>query len=211
MTLFVILQILFDAALVAAMLFGFSYIWQKVQHRREDDEVLRNVELQELRAGLEELLVTVRQVGGEVSERLQDKVKEAEKTLSQLESILDELKPDLEEIQALSRDVASEKEHLEAKRVSLKSSRRPAMPLPMLEEDLSLGGEDDEEDGESSRTEDSLVSSTAVGFPSSAVKEIYRLADNQLNVGEIARQTHLTRGEIQLILNLRSNRFTTPN
>jgi FtsZ-binding cell division protein ZapB len=207
MTLFVILQILFDAALVVAMLFGFNFVWQKVQQRREDEEVIRNVELQELRAGLEELLVTVRQVGGEVSERLQDKVKDAEASINRLDSILEELRPELGELQELSREVASEKEHLESKRVSLKSSRRSAVPLPVLKEDLPLDVEEDEDDG----AEASLISSTAVGFPSSAVKEIYRLADNRMDVGAIARQTHLTRGEVQLILNLRSNRFTTPN
>jgi predicted nuclease with TOPRIM domain len=207
MTLFVILQILFDATLVAAMLFGLNFVWQKVQRRREDEEVIRNVELQELREGLEELLATVRQVGGEVSERLQDKVKEAEASISRLDSILEELRPELEELQELSREVASEKEHLESKRVSLRSSRRPAKPLPAPKEDLPL----DLEEGDDEGAEEALISSTAVGFPSSAVKEIYRLADHQMDVGAIARQTHLTRGEVQLILNLRSNRFTTPN
>jgi hypothetical protein len=69
--------------------------------------------------------------------------------------------------------------------------------------------EADEEERDGS--EGAMISSTAVGFPSSAVKEIYRLADSHMDVGEIARQTQLTRGEVQLILNLRSNRFTTPN
>jgi hypothetical protein len=38
MTLFVILQLIFDAFLVAGLLFGFHWMYQRVQRRREDDE-----------------------------------------------------------------------------------------------------------------------------------------------------------------------------
>jgi predicted nuclease with TOPRIM domain len=210
MTLFVILQLLFDAALVVGMLFAFNFVWQKLQHRREDEEVLRNVELQELHAGLQELLVTVRQVGGEVSGRLHDKVREAEKTLTRLESILDGLRPEMEDLRELAKEMASEKEHLEAKRVSLKSTRRSEAPLSIFENDFHP--QDLEADDEAAEeVEGTSVSSAGVGFPSSAVKEIYRMADSHMDVGEISRRTQLTRGEVQLILNLRSNRFTTPN
>jgi len=43
------------------------------------------------------------------------------------------------------------------------------------------------------------------------VGEIYRMADADMDLNEIAKKTQLTQGEIQLILNLRGNRFTTPN
>jgi len=225
MTLFVILQLIFDAFLVAGLLFGFHWMYQRVQRRREDDEVMRNVELQELHAGLQELLVTVRQVGGEVTGRLHDKVQAAEATLERLEAVLKDLRPELEGLQALSREVDSEREHLEAKRASLKSARETAPAPPVAEApgtveaeeeeetlfDVLSPMEEDDEEGETRGLEEALIPSTAVGFSSTAVKEIYRLADTHLDVGEIARQTHLTKGEVQLILNLRSNRFTTPN
>jgi chromosome segregation ATPase len=94
---------------------------------------MRIVELQELHAGLQELWVTVRQVGGEVTGRLHDKVQAAEATLERLEAVLKDLRPELEGLQALSREVDSEREHLEAKRASLKSAREPAPAPPVAE------------------------------------------------------------------------------
>lgn len=213
MTVFLILQLLFDAVLIAGLLFAFNLLWQKVQNRQEDDEVLRNVELQELQEGLQELLKTVRQVGGEVSGRLQDKVREAEDSIVKLETILDELRPELEDLRGLSREVAEEREQLQARRSVVGSARLgKSRPHPQrvetVHESQAEFGEDVELEENPGET---LISSKTVGFSSSAVKEIYRLADSHLEVGEIARQTHLTRGEVQLILNLRSSRFTTPN
>jgi FtsZ-binding cell division protein ZapB len=207
MTWFLVFQLIFDIALITGVLFIFNMLWQKMQHRRDDDEVLRNVELQELKAGLQELLLTVRQVGADVSGKLHDKAQEAEATIGRIEELLEELRPELEDLRDLSREVAEEREHLEAKNRSLRSIRRATEPLP-VDEPMK----DEEEAGTPvDITEEELISSTAVGFSSTAVKEIYRLADTQMDVGEIARQTQLTRGEVQLILNLRSNRFTTPN
>ena len=50
-----------------------------------------------------------------------------------------------------------------------------------------------------------------IGVSPAMVGEIYRMADADMDLNEIAKKTQLTQGEIQLILNLRGNRFTTPN
>jgi hypothetical protein len=178
------------------LLFVFHYATQKAQRRREDEEVLKNLEAQELRSGLQELLLTLRQVGGEVSGELQEKVHEAEAAGTRLGILLDGLKADLASAERLAREASVEREQLEAKMESLralKSARKPKAPKPPEE-----------------IVEDETPS-TAVGFSTTAVKEIYRLADESMGVTEIARRTQLTRGEVQLILNLRGNRFSTPN
>ncbi len=196
MSLFPILQVLFDAVLMFGLLFVFHYATQKAQRRREDEEVLKNLEAQELRSGLQELLLTLRQVGGEVSGELQEKVREAEAAGTRLGILLESLKSDLASTERLAHEASIEREQLEAKVESLRAlkiARKPKAPKPQEE---SVPAD---------------TPSTAVGFSTTAVKEIYRLADESLGVAEIARRTQLTRGEVQLILNLRGNRFSTPN
>jgi len=199
MGFFTVLQLIFDAVLMFGLLFLFNFATQKARKRREDEEILNNLETQELRAGLQELLVTLRQVGGEVSGELQAKVAEAEETARRLGAVLHELKRDLENAERMAREVAAEREHLENKAESLKAlktarkPKAPKAPVPPAEE---------------THAEETVE---AVGFSTSAVKEIYKMADDELGVAEIARRTNLTRGEVQLILNLRGNRFSTPN
>ncbi|HVM32661.1 MAG TPA: hypothetical protein VMU88_05970, partial [bacterium] len=43
------------------------------------------------------------------------------------------------------------------------------------------------------------------------IRQVYRLADAEVDLDGISKKTQLTQGEIQLILNLRGNRFSTPN
>ena len=208
MTVFLVLQVFFDAALLFGFLFLFHYATQKVQNRREDEAVLKNLESQELRSGLQELLVTLRQVGGDVSGDLQAKVRDAEAAGEKIGKQLEELGKNLKSLEKTAEAVLAEKEHLESKAQALQAARKKSSkssggvstPESLLtaEEEMEFAEEDAEP-------------SNAVGFSTKAVKEIYRLADKDLNVTEIARKTHLTRGEVQLILNLRGNRFSTPN
>jgi hypothetical protein len=53
--------------------------------------------------------------------------------------------------------------------------------------------------------------SDMVGFSSKVISEVYRLADEEYELNEIVKRTKLSFAEVQLILNLRGNRFTTPN
>jgi len=200
--------VLLDAALLFGFLFLFHYASQKVQNRREDEAVLKNLEAQELRSGLQELLVTLRQVGGEVSGELQGKVREAEAAGVRIGKQLEELGKNLESLEKTAAVVLAEKEHLESKAQALKAARKKTSKPSgnPVEPDSLLTAEEEME-----FAEEGPESPNAVGFSTNAVKEIYRLADKELNVTEIARKTHLTRGEVQLILNLRGNRFTTPN
>jgi hypothetical protein len=50
-----------------------------------------------------------------------------------------------------------------------------------------------------------------MGISPELVKAVYRLADMKTGTNEIIQQTQLSRAEVQLILNLRGNRFAAPN
>ncbi len=207
---FAALQLIFDAVLLFAILFLFHYTVSRAQRKREDEDLLKSLEVEEIKQDLQELLMTLKQVGAEVSEDIQDKVKEAEAKTKRLRELLKTAEEDLAHVSRLSEDVSSEKNHLDEKW----SLMRAAQPHPEPTEDEDFSGDSEDRDSmELPRAEarQKEKSGKSLAFSSDAVKEIYRLADDEMDLGEIVRRTKLTRGEVQLILNLRGNRFTTPN
>jgi hypothetical protein len=213
---FVALQIVFDAVLLFAILFLFHYTLNRAQRKKDDENLLNSLEVEEIKQDLQELLVTLKQVGSEASEGIQQKVKEADAKTQRLKELLKKVDADLLRIYRLSEDVSGEKERLDGKWQVMQAARfrkepdalRPAPSTPAQEKrkDAAAAPETDK-----AKANFGGLAGSAVAFSSEAVKEIYRLADTSVDVGEIARRTKLTRGEVQLILNLRTNRYTTPN
>jgi uncharacterized protein YdiU (UPF0061 family) len=191
-----------------------------VQRKNEESDLLKNIEVQEIQENLQELLKTLKELGKEVSEDIQEQVKVAEERMERYKKIISELEKDLSKTTALHEKVEEEKTHLEEKLrvINIPKKNRPKI-FPALEKDLL------EESPQSAFTmreairknekflgKNSLSGDTrAVGFSPGLVRKIYRLADESCELNDIVRKTNLTPAEVQLILNLRDNRFSTPN
>lgn len=218
MNIFLVLQIMFDAILLFGLLFLFHFSVNQTRRKKEDLDVLRNVQIQEMKEGLQELLLTLKQLGKEVSDNVQDQVREAEEKTEILKKILVKVRKDLASVQMLSEEVNSEKERLENKMNAIQTAKK-TIRKDFSVTDGTLSEDFCDVDEKNLSIKNNLASKKgvkngkgrAVGFSSVAVREIYRLADGELGIDEIVQRTKLSRAEVQLILNLRGNRFTTPN
>lgn len=208
------LQIVFDAVLLFGVLFVFHYSVNQAQKKNEDAQIIKDLRVDEIRENLQELLSTLEQLGKEVSDNLQEKVREAEAKTEKLKKMAAKMDKDLSKVVQLSEVIEHERERLMEKEALLRASReiRPASPDVRGIEELALrslpasssatpvaGGE---------RTENLPTSGS---FSPKVLREVYRLADKKSDLRDIAQKTQLSRAEVQLILNLRGNRFSTPN
>jgi len=214
MGFFLILQVLFDAVFLFGILFLFHYSVQHSRRRGEEQDVLKNLQVQEVKENLQELLLTLKQLGQEVSENIREQVEMAESRTDVLRKTLDRLEKDLENARVLSGEVDEEKRHLEGKAGLLRAAKREQAkaqgddPRSYLAPGLTAPGVDPVMP---IKSETIPGRRAGVGFSSGTVKEVYRLADEEKGIQEIIRRTKLTRAEVRLILNLRGNRFTASN
>jgi DNA repair exonuclease SbcCD ATPase subunit len=214
MGFFLTLQVLFDAVFLFGILFLFHYSVQRAKRRGEEQDVLKNLQVQEVKENLQELLLTLKQLGQEVSESIREQVETAESRTDTLRKTLARLERDLESARILSGEVGEEKRHLEEKASLLRAAKReqsknqgenpraylaPGLTAPVVDPVMPA------------KSEVGSGRRAGVGFSSGTVKEVYRLADEEKGIQEIIRRTKLTRAEVQLILNLRGNRFTASN
>ena len=220
MDFFLILQVLFDAVLLFGVLFLFHYSVNHSRKKKEESDILNNYQVQEIRENLQELLLTLKQLGKEVSDNIQEQVMEAETKTETFKKLLLTLQKDLNKTIALAEEVGSEKARLEEKVKVIRTSKKvspKALPLneePFLKStpSISIGPNSENEKIVNSKKKKRFQGfGPAVGFSSGLVREIYRLADLDMDLNDIVQKTHLSRAEVQLILNLRDNRFTTPN
>jgi hypothetical protein len=214
MNTFLIIQFLFDAVLLFGVLFLFHYSVHKNQGKKEDEEILKNVQVQEIKENLQELLLTLKQLGKEVSDNIQEQVKEAEEKTEVFKKIIQKLNKDLNKTLVLADEVGSEKTRLEEKIKIMKTAKKrvgPLMPMNPESKDSKTDYVKGLEKAVKIGKGQGFPGVGTVGFSSALVREVYRLADTQLEINEIIRKTKLSRAEVQLILNLRDNRFTTPN
>jgi hypothetical protein len=214
MGIFLVLQLVFNAVLLFGIIFLFHYLTQNTRKKAEEQDLLGNLQVQEVRESLQDLLTTLKQLGQEVSDGIKDQVESAEVKTAALRDTLDRLEADLERAKVLSGEVGEERRHLEEKATVLKAVKGTLFKNQKDSEagkgldGLSLQTSPDPVPGPKGGNP---VGVTGVGFSSSAVREVYRLADQEKGIPEIARRTKLTRAEIQLILNLRGNRFSASN
>lgn len=220
MDFFFILQVLFDAILLFGILFLFHYSVHHSQKKKEESDILKNLQVQEMKEHLQELLLTLKQLGKEVSDNIQEQVKEAEDKSEAFKKTVQKLQKDLNKAIALAQELEIEKDRLEHKLGVIQSAKKPSKVNSVETKELFLKETPPDLEfpvvsaGKGYKNEKKLKSvpgRSAVGFSSGLVKEVYRLADSELELNEIVQKTQLSRAEIQLILNLRDNRFTTPN
>lgn len=188
-----IIQTLFDAVLLAAIVFIFHFTTHQMQKKKEEADLLKSLQVQEIRDQLQELLMTLKQLGKEVSDDIQAQVLEAELKTEQIKKITVKLQRDLKKTLVLAEEVNAEKNRLEEKASILQV--KPIQRMP----------ESPKAEGPGSRLEKLPLRDGDL------VRQVYQLADAELDVDAISKKTKLTQGEIQLILNLRGNRFSTPN
>jgi len=165
------------------------------------------------------LLLTLKQLGKEVSEDIHEQVLVAEQKTELFKKTIQKLQKDLNKTLALSEEVNAERKELEDKLDLVQKAKRTEKPqsffvAPQQDVPALLGQETvktpkDKIEKKVARIEGSFEG--AVGFSAGVVKEIYRMADEEMGINEMVRRTKLSRAEVQLILNLRGNRFTTPN
>lgn len=213
MDLFLVLQMLFDAVLLFGILFLFHYSVHQSQKKKEEWDILKNAQVQEIKENLQELLMTLKQLGKEVSDNIQEQVREAEEKTEVFKKITAKLQRDLQKVSKLAAEIEAEKSHLEDK---VKVIHRAKENLNSKSTTRSAPLRKPRTEGDAPTTE--AVEGLALdkgeggfGFSSGVVQEVYRLSDEKMNLGEIIQRTKLSRAEVQLILNLRGNGFTTPN
>jgi hypothetical protein len=193
---FLILQTLFDAVLLAAIGFIFHFTNHEMNKKKEEADLLKALQVQEIKDQLQELLMTLKQLGKEVSDDIQAQVMEAELKTDLIRKSTVKIQRDLKKTLALAEEVNVEKKRLEEKAeiIRMKSKSEPRT-APIAKSSESLEGNL----GNLSLNDSDLI------------RQIYKLADAEVDVDSISKKTNLTQGEIQLILNLRGNRFSTPN
>jgi hypothetical protein len=217
MNFFMILQILFDAVLLFGILFLFHFSVNQTQKKREEIDLIKDVQVQEMKENLQELLMTLKQLGKEVSDNIQEQVRDAEEKTETFKREIQKLQKDLDKIKALGEEVDAEKKLLETKAKVIQSAKKNISKwVPPIEKNDSISGIERiiEEDQKPSAFEPQRFineSEEAIGYSSEIIKKVYRLADAEMGMNEIIRRTKLNRAEVQLILNLRGNRFSTPN
>lgn len=219
MDIFMVLQILFDAVLLFGILFLFHYLTNQTQKKKEDSDILKSVQVQEIKENLQDLLLTLKQLGKEVSDNIQEQVREAEEKTEHFKKTVAKLQKDMTKVYSLAEVIGNEKKHLEDKANAIEIAKK-SIPKTMedkeafspfsnnLEKPKPLAGEINRKN---LKDFESVKAERGVGFSSSVIKEVYRLADDSLAINEIVQKTKLSRAEVQLILNLRGNRFSTPN
>jgi hypothetical protein len=213
MDLFLILQMLFDAVLLFGILFLFHYSVHQTQRKKEESDILKNIQVQEIKENLQELLMTLKQLGKEVSDNIQEQVREAEEKTEIFKKVVLKLQRDLQKITKLAGQVEVEKNHLEEKIGAIEVAKKN---IPKIQIGLSAAPMETNESmkpGNASPSKRFNFNKTegSIGFSSGVVKEVYRLLDEKTDLNEIVQRTKLSRAEIQLIHNLRGNGFTTPN
>lgn len=212
MDLFYILQMLFDAVLFFGILFLFHYSVHQSQKKTEEGDILKNIQVQEIKENLQELLLTLKQLGKEVSDNIQEQVREAEEKTELFKKVVAKLQKDLRKAAHLAGQVELEKKHLEEKLGAIETAKgKPSRPEDEISRELK---KDDAVPPLEKEFPRGLNFDNATGghaFSSGLVKEVYRLCDEQMKISEIVQRTKLSRAEVQLILNLRGNGFTASN
>jgi chromosome segregation ATPase len=220
MDVFMVLQMLFDAVLLFGILFLFHFSVNHVQRKKEESEILNDLQARDIKENLQELLMTLKQLGKEVSDNIQEQVKEAEGKTENFKKVISKLQRDLAKVTKLADEVEAEKDHLENKARAIEAAKKKLpKPLPKIQRTFLEASPERALEGLEGKKQVKNPSmgfgfdgsEKSMGFSSGVVREVYRLADGRVEMNQIVQQTKLSRAEVQLILNLRGNRFTTPH
>jgi predicted nuclease with TOPRIM domain len=207
MDVFLILQILFDAVLLFGILFLFHFFVNQQQRKKEEFDIVKNIQIQEMKENLEKLLSTMKQLGEDISDDIQKKITEFEE---KTESFNDDIKIIEREKNfkfEMSKKESNEEDDLKNKIKIISTPINEKVKLISKKKgiDKNISGL------EKKKKEFNAKPNYSTGFSSGVIKQVYKMVDGNCGIGEVVKVTKLTKAEISLILNLRENRFTAPN
>jgi hypothetical protein len=205
MEVFLILQILFDAVLLFGILFLFHFSINQQQKKREEFDIVKNIQIQEMKENLEQLLCATKQSGKEVSEDIQKKITEFDKQTKAFNENIKEVEKKINFKFNLTETVGG---------VWNKSDNNKVMDSTARKKNKFFSDKRDvgKTDSDIKKNKKTFPkTSYSIGFPSVVIKQVYKMIDGNKEMSEVVKETNLTRAEISLILNLRENRFTAPN
>jgi|GEM_PF-5169814 hypothetical protein len=205
MDIFLILQILFDAVLLFGILFLFHFSVNLQQRKKEEFDIVKNIQVQEMKENLEKLLSTMKQLGEDVSADIQKKIAEFE---GKTEVFNDDIKTFERKINLkfeLSKKETIEKADLKTKIAALSTNENLKLISKKKVLDKRISG------FEKKQKKIIAKPNYSTGFSSGIIKQVYKMVDSNSGISEVVKATKLTKAEISLILNLRENRFTAPN
>jgi preprotein translocase subunit YajC len=207
MDIFLILQILFDFVLLFGVLFLFHFSVNQQQKKKEEFDIVKNIQVQETKENLEKLLLTMKQLGKDVSDDIQKKISESEEKTEVFKQNIKKMEAQLSMTVELIEEVGAERGRLENKIKLIRSTTNGKEKLPSDDKITDKSVSRVERKKRVSKPQNGY----SVGFSSGIIKQVYKMVDNDLDINEILKATKLSKAEIQLILNLRENRFTAPN
>lgn len=207
MSVFNILQILFDAVFLFGILFLFNFSISQTRKKDDDLEVMKSAQTQEIKEQLQDLLLTLKQLGNEVSENIQKEVRIAEEKTDLLQRLFKKIHKEIEKTDQLKSDLDDIDKSTGKKVAFLRASKTGKIPATKKRNQESSSTRiKNQEKVPLNKNESGMH-----GLSSEIVREVYRLVDTDNDLKTICEKTQLSLAEIQLILNLRGNRFTTPN
>jgi len=192
MDVFLVLQILFDAVLLFGIFFLFHFSVNQNLKKKEEIDIVKNIQVQEVKENLEKILSSTKQSGKDASEEIQEKINDIEQKVEAFNRNFKKLEKQLNLKLALARESSSGAENIEA------------MDLPKDKKNILS-----ETNGSERKT--IQKNGYSIGFSSTVIKQVYEMMDSNKEIAEVIKATKLTKAEISLILNLRENRFTAPN
>jgi hypothetical protein len=221
MTIFIFLQVFFDAIFI----FGFLVLIYFMIHRsdkKEETDLIQNLKIHDVKEDLKEMVNTMTELGQKTSNELQEKVEQAQQWMHELNFFMRKKSISTRGSDAPSFNRGREI-HKKIKTVKPKK-RFPKKPKPVattaVDDKLkTLSTSKPIEKPSSSISSFTKPGKIAydfprvdmLGIPIKTIETIYRLADEKKEVFLIAKSVDLSVAEVQLILNLRSGHFTISN
>jgi hypothetical protein len=179
----------------------------QVQKKKEEIEILKNVQVQEMKENLQELARTLEQLGKDVSEDIRANILEAEVKSEELKKNLKKVERNLSSTTPRLDQHDPKKNAIENK-VGLS---RGAKKRPAKNEAHFSGSFSDNTSLIVKQRKIVKRSKKSMGFSPERINAIYKMVDDKQDLNEVARFAKVSRAELQLILNLRGNRFTISN
>ena len=207
MDVFLMLQIIFDAILLFGILFLFHFSVNEQQKKKDEFDIVKNIQVQEMKENLEKLLSTMKQLGKDVSNEIQNKIDESEEKIKVINQDIKKFENQFKVTLDLSEKVGAEKDKLKNK-------------IKVIRAETSRTNEGFSDDKGAGKTVSPIRNeaknliprtSYAIGFSSGIIKQVYKMIDSNRDINEVVKVTKLTKAEVNLILNLRENRFTASN
>ncbi len=198
MDVFLILQILFDAVLLFGVFFLFHFSVNQNLKKKEEIDIVKNIQVQEVKENLEKLLSSAKQSGKDALEEIQEKINDFERKVEAFSGDFRKLEKKSSLKSTLAKESNSVDDEMDIKIIDLPKGEKHALfenNRPRIKKNRKNVQEND----------------YSIGFSSTVIKQVYKMIDDNKEIAEVIKATKLTKAEISLILNLRENRFTTPN